>query len=77
MKDSVTKTTKASLYNVQPTPHTIKQQVFPSLPYTKANLNFINKVSFHFAALTDTEYVTLGSLLLKYKTWYATQKRCW
>ena len=63
-----------SLYNVQPTTHTSKPRVFPSLPYSTENLKFINKFNFQFSDLTDTEYVTLCNLLLKYKTSYATHK---
>ena len=64
----------SSLYNVQPTSHTSKPQIFASLPYTPENLKFINKFNFQFSDLTDTEYFILCSLLLKYKTCYATHK---
>ena len=60
------------LYNVQPTSHTSEKRFFPSLPYTSENLKFINKFNFQFSALTDTEYITLCNMLLKYKTCYAT-----
>ena len=63
-----------SLYNVQPTSYSSQQRVFPSLPYSPENLNFIHKFNFQFSDLTDTEYVTLCNLLLKYKTCYATHK---
>ena len=65
-----------SLYNVQPTSHSSQQRVFPSLPYSPENLKFIHKFKFNFqfSDLTDTEYVTLCNLLLKYKTCYATHK---
>ena len=66
--------TNTSLYNVQPTSHTSKHQVFPSLSYTTEKLKFITKVNFQFSDLTDTEYITLCNLLLKYKTCYATHK---
>ena len=62
------------LYNVQPTSHSSQPRVFPSLPYSPENLKFINKFNFQFSNLTDTEYVTLCNLLLKYKTCYATHK---
>ena len=62
------------LYNVQPTSHTSEKRIFPSLPYTSENLGFINKFTFHFSDLTDTEYITLCNMLLKYKTCYATHK---
>ena len=65
---------KTSLYNVQPTSHTSKHRVFPSLPYATENLKFINMFNFQFSDLTDTEYITLCNLLLKYKTCYATHK---
>ena len=66
------------LYNVQPTSHTSEKRIFPSLPYTSENLKFINKFNFQFSDLTDTEYITLCNMLLKYKTCYAThKKRCW
>ena len=62
------------LYNVQPTSHTSEKSIFLSLPYTSENLKFINKFNFQFSDLTDTEYITLCNMLLKYKTCYATQK---
>ena len=62
------------LYNVQPTSHTSEKRIFPSLPYTSANLKFIIKFNFYFSDLTDTEYITLCNMLLKYKTCYATHK---
>ena len=60
------------LYNVQPTSNTSEKRIFPSLPYTSENLEFINKYNFQFSDLTDTEYITLCNMLLKYKTCYAT-----
>ena len=48
--------------------------MFPSLPYSPENLKFIHKFNIQFSDLTDTEYVTLCNLLLKYKTCYATHK---
>ena len=62
------------LYNVQPTSHTSEKRIFPSLPYTSENLKFINKFNFQFSDLTDTEYITLCNMFLKYKTCYATHK---
>ena len=62
------------LYNVQPTSHTSEKRIFPSLPYTSENLKFINKFNFQFSDLTDSEYITLCNMLLKYKTCYATHK---
>ena len=62
------------LYNVQPTSHTSEKRIFPSLLYTSENLKFIIKVNFQFSDLTDTEYITLCNMLLKYKTRYATHK---
>ena len=62
------------LYNVQPTSHTSEKRIFPSLPYTFETLKFINKFNFQFSDLTDTEYITLCNMLLKYKTCYATHK---
>ena len=62
------------LFNVQPTSHTSEKRIFPSLPYTSDNLKFINKFTFQFSDLTDTEYITLCNMLLKYKTCYATHK---
>ena len=64
----------SSLYNVQPTSHTSEKRIFPSLPYTSENLKFINKFNFQFSDLTDSEYITLCNMLLKYKTCYATHK---
>ena len=31
-------------------------------------------MNFQFSDLSDTEYVTLCNLIIKYKTWYATHK---
>ena len=62
----------SSIYNVQPTSHTSKPRIYPSLPYSTKNLTFINKFNFQFSDLTDTEYVTLCNLLLEYITCYAT-----
>ena len=62
------------LYNVQPTSHTSEKRIFPSLTYTSENLKFNNKFNFQFSDLTNTEYITLCNMLLKYKTCYATQK---
>ena len=62
------------LYNVQPTSNTTEKRIYPSLPYTSDNLKFIIKFNFHFSDLTDTEYITLCNMLLKYKTYYATQE---
>ena len=62
------------LYNVQPTSHTSEKRIFPPLPYTSENLKFINKFNFQFSDLTDTEYITLCTMLRKYKTCYATHK---
>ena len=55
------------LYNVQPTSHTSEKRIFPSLPHTSENLKYFNKVHFQFSDLTDTEYITLCNMLLKYK----------
>ena len=62
------------LYTVQPTSHTSETRIFPSLPFTSENLKFINKFNFQFSDLTDTEYITLCKMLLKYKTCHATHK---
>ena len=43
------------LCNVQPSSHTSKLRIFPSLPHTSQNLKFMNKNSFQFFDLTDTE----------------------
>ena len=62
------------LYNVQPTSNTSEKRIFPSLPYTSESLKFINKYNFQFSDVTDTEYITLCNMLLKYKTCYSTHK---
>ena len=74
MTDTDSLSHSPSLYNVQPTSHSSKPRVFPSLPYSQENLKFINKFNFQFSDLTDTEYITLCNLLLKHKTCYATHK---
>ena len=63
MTDPIPSLINSSIYNVQPTSHTSKPRIFPSLPYTPENLTFINK--FHFSDLSYTEYVTLCNLLIK------------
>ena len=67
-------TITSPLFNVQPTSHTSKKRVFPSLPYSTEAFNFITKFNFQFSDLTDTEYITLCNLLLKYITFYSTHK---
>ena len=47
--------------------------ILPNLEYF-LTLKFIHKFNFQFSDLTDTEYITLCYLLLKYKTCYATHK---
>ena len=64
----------SSLIKVQPTSHTSETRIFPCLPYTSENLNVINKLNFQFSDLTDTAYITLCNMLLKYKTCYTTHK---
>ena len=72
MTNSELPTHTSPLYNVQPTSHTSEKRIFPSLPYTSENLKFIDKFIFQFSDLTDTEYITLFNMLLKYRTCYAT-----
>ena len=60
-------TPHSNIYNVQPTSVTSKSCSFPTLPYSKDHLKFINKFNFQFSDLTDTEYVTLCNLLVKPK----------
>ena len=55
------------LYNVKPTSNTSEKRVFPLLSYTFENLKFITKINFQFSDVTDTEYITLCKMLLKYK----------
>ena len=49
-----------------------QSKIYPN--YTKFTIQFINKFKFQFSDLTDTEYITLCNMLLKYKTCYATHK---
>ena len=74
MTNSDTPSKTSSLYDVQPTSHTSKPRIFPSLQHTTENLKFKNKFNFQFSDLTDTDIITLCNLLLKYKTFYATHK---
>ena len=74
MTNSDTPPITSTIYYVQPTSHTSKPRIFPSLPYTTEYHKFINKFNFQFSDPTDTEYNTLCNLLPKYKTCYATQK---
>ena len=74
MTNSNTPPITSPIYNVKPTSLTSNPRVFPSLPYTTENLKFKNKLDSQFPYLTDTEYITLCNLLLKYKTCYATHK---
>ena len=64
----------STIYNVQPTPHTLKPRIFPALSFTSENPKIINKFNFQFSDLSDTEYVTLCNLIIKYKTCYAKHK---
>ena len=59
MTNSDNPSTTSPIYNVQPTSHTSKPRVFPSLQYTTENIKSINKFHFQFSDLTDTEYITL------------------
>ena len=67
-------TLHSNIYNVQPTSDTSTSRTFPTLPYSKDNLKFVNKFTLHFSDLTDTEYVTLCNLLVEHKNCYATHK---
>ena len=66
MTNPDTPTKPSSLDNVQPTSHTSKNPITNT--YTTEKLKFIKKFNFQFSDLTDTEYITLCNLLLKYKT---------
>ena len=48
-------TPDSNIYYVQPTSDTPKSRTFPTLPYSKDNLRFINKPNFQFYDLNDTE----------------------
>ena len=74
MTDSDMTHPTSPLYNVQPSSNTSEKRIFPSLPYTSENSKFSNKYNFQFSDLTDTEYITLCNMLLKYKTCYVTHK---
>ena len=74
MTNSVLPNQFSPLYDVQPTSHTFEKRIFPTLPYIPEILKVINKFNFQFSDFTDTEYITLCNLLLKYKTCYATHK---
>ena len=74
MTDPITEPIHSSIYNLQLIPHTSKPRIFPSLPYTQENLKFINKVNFQISDLTDTEYITMCNLLLKYQICCAFHK---
>ena len=74
MTTSETPNQTSPLYNVQPTSHTSEKRIFPSFPYTPENLKYTNKFNFQFSDLTDTEYITLCNILLKFKTCYATHQ---
>ena len=74
MTTSDTPPITSPIYKVQPLSHTSKPRNFQSLPYTTEILRFDNKFNFQFSDLTDTEYITLCNLILKYKTCYDTQK---
>ena len=74
MTNSDTPNRTSPLYNVQPTSHTSEKRIFHSLPYTSENLKFFNKFNIQCSDLTDTEYIILCNMLLKYKTCFATHK---
>ena len=54
------------IYNVQPTSHTSKPQIFPSLQYTTENLKFINKFNFHI--LLEKLYTLVFKEILNFLT---------
>ena len=66
-------TPHSNIYNVQPTSDT-SSRTFRTLPYSKHNPKFINKLNFQVSDITDTEYVALCNLLEKYENCYATHK---
>ena len=67
-------TPHSNINNVQHISDTPKSPTFPTLPYSKDNLKFINKFNFRFSDLTDIEYETMCNLLVKHKSCYATYK---
>ena len=74
MTSTLLDTPHSNIYNVQPTSDSPKSRTFPTLPDSKDNLKFINNFNFQFSDLTDNEYVTLCSSLVKHENCYATQK---
>ena len=60
------------VHNSQPSQ--ILTRPLPSLPYSPDTQQFLNKFEFQYSDVTDDEYLTLCSILVKYRNCYATHK---
>ena len=55
-------------------PSQILTRPLPPLPYSPDTQQFLNKVKLQYSDVTDDEYLQLCSILVKYRTCYATHK---
>ena len=60
------------VHNLQPSQ--ILTRPLPSLPYSPDTQQFLNKYKFQYSDVTDDEYLTLCSILVKYRKCYASYK---
>ena len=58
--------------NLQPSQ--ILKRPLPPLPYSPDTQQFLNKFKFHYSDVSDEESLQLCSILVKYRTCYATHK---
>ena len=55
-------------------PSQILTRPLPPLPYSPDIQQFLNKFKFQYSDVSDDEYLQLCSILVKYRTCYATHK---
>ena len=55
-------------------PSQILTRPLPTLPFSPDTQQFLNKFNFQYSDVTDEEYLQLCSILVKYRTCYATHK---
>ena len=63
---------QVEIHNLQPSQ--ILTRPLPPLPYSPDTQQFLNKFKFQYSDVTDEEYSRLCSILVKYRTCYATHK---
>ena len=60
------------LHNLQPTqiiPHS-----FPTRPFSKQTVSFLNKFKFQYSDINDEEYLKICQILVRYQSCYATHR---